>query len=123
VSTQWRFLDTVTNDGGSVTGSGRGITQIPDKQEFLEPITLVGPASKLTHTGRAWWTQKILSDGVRLYFVERMGGREFLVWAPIEGGEPVLIPTPFLKTGLLDISPDHTRLLLADFEPETEASL
>jgi DNA-binding winged helix-turn-helix (wHTH) protein/Tol biopolymer transport system component len=92
-------------------------------------LMLFGPAPKvlnttqITHSGRAWWTQKILTDGVRLYFAERTGGREFLAWAPIEGGEPVLIPTPFSKTVLLDISPDHTKLLLADFEQETEASL
>ena len=79
--------------------------------------------TQLTHSGRAWWAQKLLTDGVRLYFAERIGGREALAWVPIEGGDPVLISTPFSNTVLFDISPDHSTLLLGDLKGEEDAAL
>jgi DNA-binding winged helix-turn-helix (wHTH) protein/Tol biopolymer transport system component len=87
------------------------------------PAPKVRGMTQLTHVGRAWWTQRVLTDGVRLYFAERTGGRELLAWAPAEGGEPVVIPTPFANTVLLDISADHAWLLLAGYEGEDEAGL
>jgi DNA-binding winged helix-turn-helix (wHTH) protein/Tol biopolymer transport system component len=90
---------------------------------WTAPAPKVLGTAQLTHSGRIWWVQKILTDGVRLYFAERTGGREVLAWAPIEGGDPVLVPTPFTSTILLDISPDHKRLLLGDFEEEEEGTI
>jgi serine/threonine protein kinase/Tol biopolymer transport system component len=78
------------------------------------PAPRVAQIDRLTRSGRAWWAQRILTDGARFYFVERVGGRQLLASAPVDGGDPVLIPTPFLETvNLRDISPDHTKLLLA----------
>jgi Tol biopolymer transport system component len=78
------------------------------------PTPRVVRTDRLTRSGRARWAQRVLTDGVRLYFAERIGGRQVLASAPIDGGDPVLIPTPFSDTiSLLDISPDHTKLLLS----------
>jgi Tol biopolymer transport system component len=44
--------------------------------------------------------------------VERRGGHYSLAQVPIEGGEPLPITTQFPNTVLLDISPDHSALLI-----------
>lgn len=87
------------------------------------PTPRVIRTDRLTRSSRAWWTQRVLTDGVHLYFAQRTGGREMLASAPIGGGDPVQIPTPFVDSiNLLDISPDHAKLLLASSEglPEFE---
>jgi len=84
------------------------------------PVPRVLGTTQLTHSGRPRWVQKIVTDGVRLYFGERIGGQQVVAWVPVEGGDPTPIPTPFTNTKLLDISPDHTRLLLASYEGEDD---
>jgi len=51
---------------------------------------------------------EVLTDGSRLYIGESKG----LAQAAVTGGETSLIPTPFPAVGLLDISPDHSQLLV-----------
>jgi Tol biopolymer transport system component/DNA-binding winged helix-turn-helix (wHTH) protein len=78
------------------------------------PTARVVRTDRLTRSSRASWAQRVLTDGVRLYFVERIGGRQALASAPIDGGDSILVPTPFANSiSLLDISPDHTKLLLS----------
>ena len=88
------------------------------------PAPRVLRTDRLTRSGRAHWTQRVLSDGVRLFFAQRIGGRQVLAFVPIGGGDPVLIPTSFSDNiSLLDISPDHTKLLLsADDRPGKETT-
>ena len=57
----------------------------------------------------------LLTDGSRLYIEESKGTNNFLVQAAATGGETSPIPTPFPAIGLLDISPDHSQLLVANF--------
>ncbi len=54
----------------------------------------------------------VLTDGSRLYIGESKGPSQFLAQAAVTGGETSLIPTPFPAVGLLDISPDHSQLLV-----------
>jgi len=54
----------------------------------------------------------VLTDGSRLYIGESKGPSQFLVQAAVTGGETSLIPTPFPAVWLLDISPDHSQLLV-----------
>ena len=88
----------------------------------LKQIASPGPPpravriTQLTHSGRAAWIHQLLMDGSRLYFVEKTGGHWGLAWAPVAGGDPVPIPTPFPNTILFDISPDRSELLLGSFQ-------
>jgi len=57
----------------------------------------------------------VLTDGARLYIEEDQATRRFVVQAALTGGETSPIPTPFPAVGLLDISPDHSQLLVGNF--------
>ncbi len=64
----------------------------------------------------------LLTDGSRLYITETSGGNQLLVQASSAGGQTSAIPSPLNNVALLDISPDHTQLLVASFGgTETEA--
>ncbi|MGH9774992.1 MAG: winged helix-turn-helix domain-containing protein [Candidatus Acidiferrales bacterium] len=76
------------------------------------PAPRVRQTVQLTHSGQVEANARIVSDGARLYFVERRGGRYSLAQVPVEGGETTPIITPFQSTWLYDISPDHSRLLV-----------
>jgi serine/threonine protein kinase len=78
----------------------------------------------LTHSGTALGPGRPVTDGSRLYFIEREGGHYALAQVPIGGGVPVIIPTPFPSTFLYDISPDHSQLLVGSFQDgESETPL
>ncbi len=57
----------------------------------------------------------LLTDGPRLYIGESKGPTNFLVQVAVTGGETSPIPTPFPSPVLMDISPDHSQLLVANF--------
>ena len=66
----------------------------------------------------------VLTDGSRLYISESTGMKEFVVQVSVTGGDTSLIPTPFGNTKMFDISPDHSRLLVAESlgpQDETQA--
>ncbi|HEX4543446.1 MAG TPA: winged helix-turn-helix domain-containing protein [Candidatus Acidoferrum sp.] len=67
---------------------------------------------QLTHFAHVDTNARLLTDGARLYFVERRGGQFSLAQVPTEGGEPTPITTPFRNTWLYDISPDRSNLLV-----------
>jgi len=77
-----------------------------------QPQPTVLKITQITHFGRVAATSRLVTDGARLYFVERRGGRYTLAEVPVEGGEPVPVPTPFPNTALYGISPDHSELLV-----------
>jgi eukaryotic-like serine/threonine-protein kinase len=56
-------------------------------------------------------TAKLLTDGLRLYFMEMIDGAVCLVQVPVEGGEVARIPAP-LDIWLLDLSPRRSELLV-----------
>ncbi|MGB7731614.1 MAG: protein kinase [Candidatus Acidiferrum sp.] len=58
---------------------------------------------------------KVLTDGSRLYIGESIGTTRFLVQVAVMGGETSLIPTPFPAVGVMDISADHSQLLVGNF--------
>lgn len=67
---------------------------------------------QITHSGRIEPYGKVLSDGSRLYFAERIGGVDALKEVPAGGGEPALIPTSFSSLMAFDIDPSQSRLLV-----------
>jgi len=59
---------------------------------------------------------RIVTDGVRVYFLERTGGRDTLVQTSTAGGPTKVIEGPFPKTRIFDISPDRSEFLVGNFE-------
>jgi DNA-binding winged helix-turn-helix (wHTH) protein/Tol biopolymer transport system component len=70
---------------------------------------------QLTHFGRADSSSDMATDGARIYFSEVKGGRYTVDQLSVAGGEPTPFPLPFPNAEVLDISPDHTELLVASF--------
>ncbi len=72
---------------------------------------------QITHSGRVQPYGRVLTDGSRLYFTERMGGTGALAEVPAGGGEPALIPTSVPSVMIYDIDPDRSRLLIGMESP------
>ena len=66
---------------------------------------------QLTCTGRVEPFNIILTDGSRIYFDERLGGRWSLAQVSVEGGVPSAIPAPPGVPMLQAISPNRSELL------------
>jgi Tol biopolymer transport system component len=71
-------------------------------------------AVQLTHFGLA--DGVVATDGKSIYFDQRKAGRTSIVHIPVEGGDPVEIPTPFRNVEVRDISPDKSELLAEGWE-------
>ena len=54
------------------------------------------------------------TDGSRLY-INEIGDPYRIVQVSVAGGDTLQIPTPFVNTAALEISPDHTQLLTESF--------
>jgi DNA-binding winged helix-turn-helix (wHTH) protein/Tol biopolymer transport system component len=68
---------------------------------------------QVTHSGRVEELSRLVTDGARLFLMERRGGRDSVAQVSNAGGETVPLTTPFPNTELLDISPDHSALLVS----------
>ncbi len=71
----------------------------------------------MTQTGRVELDNGISTDGTRVFFTQRDAGRWSLAQVSVEGGAPLPLPLPLEQPlsnpDILDISPDHTSLLVA----------
>ena len=77
--------------------------------------------TQLTHDGMKKFN--IATDGARLYLGES-GSTYRIVQVSVNGGDTSPIPTPFANSVLVNISPDHTRLLmLSHVATEAQAPL
>jgi hypothetical protein len=56
-----------------------------------------------------------MTDGMRLYFEEAVGGSWKIAQVSVNGGDTVAVPTPFPNPGVLDISPNGSDLLFVSF--------
>jgi len=78
---------------------------------------------KITNDGRTK-TGPLITDGPRIYFLEVVDGNHIPFQVLNIGGEINAINVPFSNTVLLDISPDHTQLLIGSQTTiETEMQL
>jgi Tol biopolymer transport system component/DNA-binding winged helix-turn-helix (wHTH) protein len=75
----------------------------------------------LTHTGKVAPGSKIVTDGTRVYFVAGQEGRWELLQTSARGGSAEKVSAPFDSTMVLDVSPDHSQLLIAPFTHSREA--
>ncbi|MGO4879401.1 MAG: winged helix-turn-helix domain-containing protein [Bryobacteraceae bacterium] len=75
------------------------------------PPAMLG-AVQLTHFGRVEPYDTILTDGSRIYFIERTGGSWGAGQVSVEGGTPSPVTTPQGTPELRDISPNKSELLV-----------
>lgn len=68
---------------------------------------------QLTSDGIPKWGI-VATDGLRVYFTERLNGRMMIAAVPVSGGQTVPLRMPFEQTELLGISSDRTDLLVAE---------
>jgi DNA-binding winged helix-turn-helix (wHTH) protein/Tol biopolymer transport system component len=90
----------------------------------VRPARLV-QVVQLTQTGQVELEHGAATDGTRVYFTQRDAGRWSLAQVSVEGGTPLPLPLPLEQPlsnpDILDISPDHSNLLVssgAETEPE-----
>ena len=81
---------------------------------FARPLR-VSQVVQITQTGRVEIGSGVVTDGSRIYFTERMGGRWSLAQVSVKGGTPLPVPvtTPIFQPDIFDISPDHSSLLVS----------
>lgn len=70
---------------------------------------------QLTHSGVVHPNQKLLTDGPRLYFIERTHGKWVGKWMSVGGGPATPLNIPFELYDLQDISADGDELLVREF--------
>jgi Tol biopolymer transport system component/DNA-binding winged helix-turn-helix (wHTH) protein len=69
----------------------------------------------LTESGRVDPWGRIVSDGSRLFYLERQADRWIIMQTAAAGGESQPFPAPFPNTKIFAISPEASRLLVAPF--------
>jgi Tol biopolymer transport system component/DNA-binding winged helix-turn-helix (wHTH) protein len=76
--------------------------------------------ARITNAGRIDEWGGIVSDGTRIFFLERNDGRWNLMQTSVEGGNAEKMATPFENTRLFAISPDHSQFLIGQFAGRDE---
>lgn len=79
------------------------------------PRPSVQRMSRITNAGRIDEWGGIVSDGTRIFFLQRDGGHWNLMQTSVEGGNAEKLITPFENTRLFAISPDHSEFLIGQF--------
>jgi Tol biopolymer transport system component/DNA-binding winged helix-turn-helix (wHTH) protein len=59
---------------------------------------------------------QLVTDGIRVYFLERSGNRYTVVQTSTAGGPTTPVATPFQNTRIFDVSPDRTEFLIGNFQ-------
>jgi DNA-binding winged helix-turn-helix (wHTH) protein/Tol biopolymer transport system component len=68
--------------------------------------------TQLTHSGSIHTNQNLVTDGVRLFYIERSNGEWTLKSMPSAGGLGTKLEVPLPRYDLQDVSPDRSELLL-----------
>jgi DNA-binding winged helix-turn-helix (wHTH) protein/Tol biopolymer transport system component len=71
--------------------------------------------TQITRSGRVDPWGGLVTDGARLYFLEREGDHWNLVQTSIAGGQSQIVAAPLRNTRIFAISPDHADFLVANF--------
>lgn len=88
------------------------------------PYPSVQRMVRITNAGDIDETGGIVSDGTRIFFLERYGGGWHLMQTSVEGGNAEVMAAPFANTRLFAISPDHSQFLIGEFRrPDEEMPL
>ena len=78
----------------------------------VAPIRVTG-VKQITRDGS--YKAQLVTDGSRLYFTQFSHGHLQLGQVSTAGGETLRLSAPFQNTNVYDISPDHSSLLVAEF--------
>lgn len=84
------------------------------------PRPSVQRMNQLTYGGRIDEWGGIVSDGTRIFFLEREGDHWSLMQTSVEGGNAEKMTAPFENTRLFAISPDHSQFLIGQFKRREE---
>src|SRR5258708_37718736 len=79
------------------------------------PRRSVQRMTRITNGGRIDERGGIVSDGTRIFFLQRDGGHWSLMQTSVEGGNAEKMAAPFENTRLFAISPDHSQFLIGQF--------
>ncbi len=79
------------------------------------PRPSVQRMTRITNAGGIDEWGGIVSDGTRIFFLERDGGRWNLMQTSVEGGNAEKMPAPFENTRIFALSPDHSQFLIGQF--------
>ncbi len=79
------------------------------------PPPRLGPIAPITGSGRVDTHWKLVSDGARIYFMERSGDRWRLMQTSLKGGGAMPIVAPFPNTAILDFGFSRGRFLVGSF--------
>lgn len=89
---------------------------------FLTFLLLSPPAvpkavrvTQITNTGSVEPWARLVSDGARIFFMEREGNHWNLVQMSVAGGEAQPVLAPSQNTRIMDLSPDQSEFLVASF--------
>jgi len=79
------------------------------------PRPSVQRMNRITYGGRIEEWGGIVSDGTRIFFLEREGDHWSLMQTSVQGGNAEKIAAPFRNTRLFAISPDHSQFVIGQF--------
>jgi len=84
------------------------------------PRPSVQRVNRITNEGRIDEWGGIVSDGTRIFFLERDAGHWNLMQTSVEGGNAEKIAPPFQNTRIFAVSPDHSQFLIGQFARRDE---
>src|ERR1035438_6465468 len=84
------------------------------------PRPSVQRMNRITNDARIEEWGGIVSDGTRIFFLERDAGHWKLMQTSVEGGNAEKMATPFENTRLFAVSPDHSQFLIGQFARRDE---
>jgi len=79
------------------------------------PPPIVTKITQLTTDGENK-SGMLVTDGLRLYFIQHVNNEPRLAQVSVSGGETIHVPVPFAKPGLDDIAPDGSGLFVGSYD-------
>jgi Tol biopolymer transport system component/DNA-binding winged helix-turn-helix (wHTH) protein len=79
------------------------------------PRPSVQRVNRITNDGRIEEWGGIVTDGTRIFFLEREAGHWNLMQTSVEGGNAEKIAAPFPNMRIFAVSPDHSQFLVGQF--------
>ncbi|MGA2809887.1 MAG: winged helix-turn-helix domain-containing protein [Candidatus Acidiferrum sp.] len=84
------------------------------------PRPSVQKMNRITYGGRIDEWGGVVSDGTRIFFLERDGGHWSLMQTSVEGGNAEKMAGPFPNTRIFAVAPDHSQFVIGQFTRRDE---
>jgi Tol biopolymer transport system component/DNA-binding winged helix-turn-helix (wHTH) protein len=101
--------------GGVILVAAVVIALLAVRQVREAPPPIVTKITQLTTDGENK-TGVLVTDGLRLYFIQHVNNQPRLAQVSVSGGDTIPLPVPFARPGLDDISPDGSELFVGSYE-------